>query len=175
MDINTTICGNHVITTEEGIQFGIFFRNPIQKISFDAYYCNYDKISAWAYKNKIKNPIRRLYEIIIGNKDIVDHIEEWSQNIDWGGFKANVLMSPVYFSRVYRKLKSVSSNPDDVIQKVVSYGYEGPYNICSGACHIERTRITLKNGKRIRLKMKDYFHYTYSHIVEKMLSSGKID
>ena len=174
MEIRTTIHNNHVITTEEGTQFGIFFRNPIQKVSFDAYYGDMEKISAWKYKEKIKNPIRRLYEIIIGNKNIVDNIEEWSQRMDWGGFNANVLMSPIYFSREYRRLKSVSSSPDDVIQKVVSYGYEGPYNYCSGACHIERTRITLKNGRRIRLKKKDQYKYTYIHIVEKMITSGII-
>lgn len=173
--VEANVHNNHLITTEEGIQFGIFFRNPIQKISFDAYYCDYPKVSAWNYKNKLKNPLRRLYEIIIGNKNIVDNIDEWSQDISWGGFNANVLMSPIYFSRTYRKLKCVSSNSNDVIQKAVSYGYEGPYNYCSGACHIERTRITLKNGKRIRLKLKDHFHYTYTHIIEKMISSGKIN
>ena len=89
-----TVYKNHLITVEEGIQFGIFFRNPIQKVSFDAYYCDIPRISAWTYKNKLKNPIRRLYEIIIGNKNIVDNIEEWSQSIDWAGFNANVLMSP---------------------------------------------------------------------------------
>lgn len=175
MKIRTTIHNNHVITTEEGTQFGIFFRNPIQNISFDAYYGDMEKVSAWKYMEKIRNPIRRLYEILIGNKNIVDHIEKWAQNMDWGGFNANVLMSPIYFSREYRRLKAVSSSANDVIQKMVSYGYEGPYNYCSGACHIERTRITLKNGKRIRLKMKDYFHYTYEHIVEGMLSTGKIN
>ena len=174
MEIRTSIHNNHLITTEEGVQFGIFFRNPIQKISFDAYYCDFKKTSAWEYKNRLKNPIHRLYEIIIGNKNIIDNIEEWSQNMDWGGFDANIIMSPVYFSRVYRKLKSVSSSPNDVIQKVVSYGYEGPYNYCSGACHIERTRIILKNEKRIRLKVKDYFKYTYKHIVERMISTGNI-
>lgn len=176
MEIRTTIHNNHVITAEEGTQFGIFFRSPIQKISFEAYYNDImEKISAWRYKEKIKNPIRRLYEILIGNKNIVDHIEEWAQSMDWGGFDANVIMSPIYFSREYRRLKAVSSSPDDVIQKVVSYGYEGPYNYCSGSCHIERTRIYLRNGQRIRLKMKDYYHYTYTHIVEKMISSGVID
>jgi hypothetical protein len=175
MKIYTTIHNNHLITTEEGSKFGIFFRSPIQKVSYDAYYADYSKTSAWTYKSKIKNPIRRLYEIIIGNKSIVDHIEEWSQSIDWGGFTANKLMSPIYFKREYRYLKAESGDPNDLIQKIVSYGYEGPYNYCSGACHIERTKITLKNGKRVRLKVKDRYKYTYVHIIEEMLSSGNID
>ena len=176
MEINTTIHNNHVITSESGTQRGIFFRSPIQKVSFDAYYTTGPAVvSAWTYLNKIKNPIRRLYEILIGNVEIVKNINEWANNMDWGGFTANKLMSPIYFRREYRYLESVSSNTHDVIQKVVSYGYEGPYNMCSGACHIERTRITLRNGKKIRLKKTEYYHYTYIHIVERMISSGNID
>lgn len=174
MEIRTTICNNHVITSEEGIQRGIFFRNPIQKVSFDAYYDVQPAVSAWVYKEKIKNPIRRLYEILIGNGNIVRNIEEWAMSCDWAGFNANKLMSPIYFKREYRKLTSISSSSDDVIQKVVSYGYEGPYNYCSGACHIERTRITLKNGRRIRLKNKDKYYYTYIHIIENIITSGVI-
>lgn len=174
-NVRTVIHNSHLITAEEGVQFGIFFRNPIQKISFDTYYCDMPRISAWEYKNKIKNPIRKMYEIIIGNKNIIDNIEKWSKNIDWGGFNANVLMSPIYFSRQYRKLTSTSSNPNDVIQKVVSYGYEGPYNYCCGSCHIERTKFILKNGKRVRFTVKDQYHYTYIHIIESIITTGDIN
>lgn len=175
MEIDITVYNNHVISTEEGTEFGVFFRSPIQKVSYDAYYCNVDATNAWLYKDKLKNPVRRLYEILIGNGNIVKNIEEWSKSLDWGGFTANKLMLPIYFKREYRYLKSVSSSTHDVIQRVVSYGYEGPYNMCSGACHIERTRITLRNGKKVRVKRKDAYYYTFRHIVERMISSGKIE
>ena len=172
--IRSITYNDYLITEEQGTQFGIFFRSPIKKIYFNAYYCNNPTISAYVYKDRLKKSIHRLYEIIIGNKDIVDNIEEWSQNNNWAGFYANTLISPIYFSRNYRRLKTVSSNPNNTIRKVVSYGYEGPYNYCFGACHIERTRIILKNGKRIRLKVKDRFRYTYTHIIEEMISSSNI-
>lgn len=175
MEIRTTIYGAYAITAEEGTQKGIFFRNPVQKVSYDAYYCNHPATSAWTYLKKIKNPIRRLYEILIGNGNIVKSIDQWAQNDNWAGFRANKLMSPVYFVREYRKLRAKSTRESDTIQKVYSYGYEGPYNDCCGACHIERTCIVLRDGSKIRMKKKDYYHYTYIHIIEAMLASGTIE
>ena len=61
----------YVISTEESIEKGIFFRNPIQKVFFDAYYMDESKISAWKYLHDIKKTIRKLYEILIGNKNII--------------------------------------------------------------------------------------------------------
>lgn len=176
MVVNSKVYKHHSILTKSGEQKGIFFRSPIQKVEFDAYYYTDDPhISAWIYMEKIKNPIRRFYEILIGNKKIVDHIEEWSKLIEWGGFEANVLMSPIYFTRIFRSLECVSRIKNDTIRKVVSYGYEAPYNYCSGACYIEKTKIILGDGKRIRIKRKKSYNYTYSHIVERMIDTGNID
>lgn len=176
MVINSKVYKHHSILTKSGEQKGIFFRSPIQKVQFDAYlYIDDPHISARIYMEKIKNPIRRFYEILIGNKVIVDNIEKWSKDIDWAGFEANVLMSPIYFTRIFRSLECNSRMRNDNIRKVVSYGYESPYNYCSGACHIEKTIIVLGDGKRIRVKRRKSYHYTYSHIVEKMIDTGRIE
>ena len=79
MKIYNTTYGAYAITAEQGTQKGIFFRNPIQKVPFDAYYANNPESSAWTYRKKIKNPIKRLYEILIGNGDIVRNIDRWAQ------------------------------------------------------------------------------------------------
>ena len=84
-------------------------------------------------------------------------------------------MSPIYFTREYRKLIAKSTRESDTIQKVYSYGYEGPYNFCRGACYIERTCIVLRDGSKIQMKKTDFYHYTYIHIVKDMLSSGTIE
>lgn len=60
----------YIISTEEGTEKGLFFRNPLQEVSFDAYY-DKPKMSAWKYLHDIKNPFRRVFEILIGNGNIV--------------------------------------------------------------------------------------------------------
>lgn len=160
----------YVISTENGMEKGLFFRNPLQKVYFDAYY-NESVLSAWKYLNDIKNPIRRLYEILIGNGNIVKNIKKWSERCDWGGFNGNILCSPIYFHREYRKLVAHSCE-DDNIQKIISYGYESEFNMCSGGCDVEKTIIHLKNRKNIRIKRKNQYHFTYAHIVKEIIDTG---
>lgn len=125
----------YIISTEEGIEKGIFFRNPLQKVYFDAYE-DEPILSAWEYLDRIKNPIRRIYEILIGNGKIVKNIEEWSKDMSWGGFTGNILCSPIYFKRRYRKLKAIpdgsnNNNNNNNIQEINSYGYESEFNSCA--------------------------------------------
>lgn len=94
-------------------------------------------MSAWEYLHDIKNPFRRLFEIIIGNENIVKNIKEWSKDADWGGFTGNILSCPIYFKREYRRLNAVSSE-DDNIQEINSYGYESEFEICNGHCNMEK-------------------------------------
>lgn len=162
----------YVISTEEGKERGLFFRSPLQKVSFDAYY-DTPVLSAWKYLNDIKSPIRRLYEILIGNGNIVRNIKKWSENCDWDGFNGNILCCPIYFKREYRKLIAYSCG-DDNIQKIVSYGYESEFNMCSGECDVEKTVIRLKNGKTMRIKRTEQYHFTYEHIVKKIIDTGVV-
>ena len=67
---------NFIITTEEGAGYGIFFRSPIQKKHYDTYVFEKKSTSAWDYMAKIKNKLRYFYEFIIGNRNILKHINE---------------------------------------------------------------------------------------------------
>lgn len=167
MENRTVNYKNYVIDTEAGTEKGIFFRSPIQKVNFDAY-CEEPMLSAWKYSDNIKKPLRRLYQVILGNSSIVNNVEKWKEDMDWAGFSANILCFPIYFKRDYRKLKAVSVGNDN-IQSIESYGYEGEWNNCTGRCDMERTTIILKNGKKIRKKRNESYHYTYEHIVKKII------
>lgn len=72
----------YIISTEEGVEKGLFFRSPLQKVSFGIYQ-DMSKISAWKYLRNIKNPFRRIFEILIGNGKIVKNIEKWYNDVDW--------------------------------------------------------------------------------------------
>ena len=163
----------YVISTEEGTEKGLFFRSPLQEVSFDAYY-NEPKMSAWNYLHDINNPFRRVFEILIGNGNIVKNIKEWSNDADWGGFTGNILCCPIYFKRIYRRLNTVSSGSDD-IQEINSYGYEGEFEICAGHCKKEKTIIEMKNGRKIRIKRGEAYHFTYEHIVKEIIDTGVVE
>lgn len=161
---------SYVIHTEEGVEHGLFFRNPIQKVDYITY-CEDKPQSAWVFLDRLKSSCRRLFERLIGNGEIVKHGKEWADQCDFAGFYANKLCCPIYFKRSYRSLVAFSQDPDDNIQKVKSRGYESEYETCAGGCVIERTTIRLKNGKRIKSVSRQSYRYTYRHIVEKMLDT----
>lgn len=164
---------NFVIHTEEGVEKGIFFRSPIQTIDFSAW-TEEKKFDAWCYLSKVKKSFFRFFEILKGNSNIVNNIEKWSENDDWAGFRANILCFPIYFERRYRKLTAKSTSNDTNIQSIKSYGYESPYNTCNGNCVVEKTIITLKNGKKIKTKTPENYNFTYRFKVEKIIDSDNI-
>ena len=173
METKVFIHKGYVISTEESVERGIFFRNPIQKVDFDAYYCT-SKFSASEFAKKIKNPIRKIYEILIGNGNTVKFIDDWLKDIDFGGFRGNILTCPIYFKRDYRKLIAQSCN-NEAIKKIESYGYTSEYSICSGECLVERTKFHLKNGKTLHIRKTGSYYYTYAHIVKDIIDSGNIE
>lgn len=163
---------NYVISTEEGTEKGIFFRCPLQNVSFDGYVED-PLFSMWKYLEAIKNPVRRFYEILIGNGEIVKNLAEWVEDYDFAGFSANIICFPIYFKRGYRKLHAISCD-DDNIKEITSYGYESEFETCSGYCAMEKTIIRLKNGKKIKIKRGEQYHFTYEYIVKEILDKGKI-
>ena len=173
MENEVILYKGYVISTEEGLERGIFFRSPIQRVGFDAYYDN-PKFSAWQYLNAIKNPIRRLYEILMGNRKIVKNIQAWSESRDWGGFNANILCFPIYFKRDYCKLIAHASEGYP-ITKIYSYGYTSEFSDCAGECVIERTKIRLRTGKVIRIKRRKTYLFTYLHKVKEIIDTGNIN
>lgn len=168
MEVDISLYNDYAIFTEEGEKKGIFFRSPIQKIDFVAYSDN-AVYSAWTYLYNLKNPVRKFFEILKGNSYIIKHIEEWSNELNWGGFEANILCFPIYFKRTYRKLHAIGSNPNNDIQEITSYGYESQYEVCAGDCVKETTYVKLKGGKTKKVVTKEKYHFTYKHIIEKIL------
>ena len=165
---------NYIIHSEDGNQKGIFFRSPLQKVYFDTYNCGDYRFSAYRYSRNLTF-IRIIYEYLIGNGYIVKNIFKWIDEIEFGGFYGNILCSPIYFNRNYRKLTAHSSSDSDNIQSIKAYGYESQFNECAGKCTVERTKIRLKNGKTVRIKIRDEYHNTYSHIIEGIINSGDIN
>lgn len=173
MENRVVLHKGYVISCEEGVKKGIFFRSPIQKVGFDAYYDN-PKFSAWKYLNDIKHPIQRIYEILLGNREIIKNIQSWSEDWNWAGFRANILCCPIYFKREYRKLIAQASDGNP-ITKIQSYGYESEFNECAGECVIERTRIHMNTGKVIRIKRRNTYLFTYIHKIEEIIDTGDIN
>lgn len=160
--------------SESGVQHGIFFRNPLQKIYHDASYAN-EKVNAWTYVRRLSRfPFMRAYERLIGNKVIVDNIYDWTDDSDFAGFYANRLMFPIYFKRHFRSLISTSAT-DPNIETVISYGYERPYNICSGDCDKEITTFIYRDGHRDRVVRRDSYYYTYEHVIEREVLKDSTD
>lgn len=168
---------NFMVSTESYTQTGVFFRFPIQKVSFDGYYGG-SKFDCYKYLESLKNPVRRVFEILIGNKRVVEHGNEWADEDGFAGFSANILCSPVYFKRECRKLEAVRVSCDGSlspsIESIKSWGYEGEFNGVSGRCELEKTVVTLNNGKKFKFKKTDQYHFTYYHIVQKVLNSDLI-
>lgn len=174
METRTINYKSYVIHTENGTEHGVFFRGPIQKVSYDAYYDARKTQNAWDYSAKLKNPIRKILEILLGNKHIVDNIAKWEEEMDWAGFTANKLCVPVYFKRDYRTLTAHAQDPSLNIQTVKSHGYESQYELCSGGCVVEKTIIKTKAGKSIRVKIHEKYQYTYEHLFREMADSQQV-
>lgn len=174
METNIISYKGYTIYTEEGTEKGIFFRWPIQKVNFDAYY-GHAKFSAGKFAHNIKNPIRKIYEIMIGNGKAVKNIEKWLCELDFGGFSGNIVCSPIYFKREYRKLSAISNNGNTNFKSIESYGYESTFNECAGACALEKTIFKITNGKTIRSKRKTSYYYTYAHVIEDVIDNNRIN
>lgn len=164
----------YTIYTEEGTEKGIFFRWPIQKVDFDAYY-GHAKFSVGKFARNIKNPIRRLYEIMIGNGNAVKNIDNWLCDLDFGGFLGNIMCSPIYFKREYRKLSATPNSENANFKSIESYGYEGPFNECGGVCALEKTIFKIANGKTIKSKRKTSYYYTYAHVIKNVINNNQIN
>ena len=173
---NKTVNG-WTIKSTESVEKGIFFRCPIQEVFYDAYFDEKDvNFSAWMYVNKIKNPLHRCYERLIGNKRAVQEVANWLKQDDFCGFYANVLCCPIYFRRRCRKLTAENITDDQSpYAKIQSKGYESPYNHVAGYCEKEKTIFTTKQNKRLKpILERGEYKYTYSFIIEKVLKGEAV-
>ena len=174
MKTHVTSYKNYIINTEEGTEKGIFFRSPIQSAFIDFYHDHeYNEKYTKDYFEKIKNPIRKIYEILIGNRNVIKNTDVLMNSLNICGCCVKVLCSPIYFKRDYRKLIAEPVDYDGIMS-IISYGYESEFTYCAGDCVIEKTKIKLKNGKTLKIKTHDQYHYTYAHIVKDIIDSGKV-
>lgn len=171
METRTVNYKDYVITTKEGVEKGLFFRSPIQKRTIMTYFDMSEMDQK--YIEKIRNPgtIRRFFERLLGNGEVLKNLDNYLNDIDCAGFDIKYICSPIYFKRESRHLTAVCTNPKKNIQKIVSHGYEDQYNICGGDCHVEKTIITTKTRSKIRIKKKEQYEYTYAHIVKRTIDT----
>ena len=162
--------GYHFII-EEFEKTGIFFQPVIQPIEHTTGYYDPEGYPFSAYDfadNCKKSKLYRMLQIILGNKKQVENIENYIDDFDFAGVELNTIVSPIYYKRTYRKLTAFAKDPSAEIEKIISIGYESPYNNCSGSCFKETTFIETKHGIRMLTK-RNSFHYTYKHVVEREL------
>lgn len=156
-----------------GAEKGIFLRSPLKKIEFcDGFdWEDKSKQDVYTYSNKIQNPVRRLYEICIGNGTIVKELNEWMKDCDFAGFTGNIICCPIYFKREFRELH-LKSNTDSMIKEIISKGYENEFELCNGGCEKEKTLIKFNNKRKSKFTTKEHYQYTYSHICEELLKKA---
>ena len=171
VDIHSKKTEDMVYIEMNGKEKGIFFRNPIQKVYFDMDGEYNDKFSVGNYIKWLKNPVFKKIQYLIGNGSIVDNIKSWTDDYDFAGFNANIICSPIYFSRHFRSLK-MKSRKDTEIKGIISKGYESPYETVSGGCDKEETSIIFKNGKICKITEYEQYKYTYVHISEKLIKES---
>ena len=173
--IGRSILKNENVTIEhaEGIETGLFFRKPIQRVQITTdSYGNESRSgyhhSVYIYMKRCKNPIRKLYEYILGNKESIRQIILNQDDISFYGVKVNVLCSPIYFSRRFRSLKAISENPRSLVFGVESKGYESNFNLVSGACVVEKSTIDYADGHAEKQVSKGKYDLTYPYSVKEM-------
>ena len=169
---------DYLMVCEEGTEVGIFFRSPIQVATFMDYITlEGSGFDIGRYINEIKNPIRRVFETLLGNKDVVNTLLHDDDIADV--YKINVLCSPLYFRRRYRKLEcnARTDSCKGTIGSIRSYGYDTKFEAwCAGVTHSEKTHIRFKHNlvkkTKIRIKKKSY-RYTYKHVIEDVMKNDK--
>lgn len=171
-DVKTELYKGYLITSEEGIERGLFFRNPIQKVFLSVDYIIGYSLYEWLEKVN-KNPIRKLFEILIGNLNIIKNIERDSEDINFAGYDCNILCSPIYFKRIYRKLIVNSTKEYLSIKSIKAYGYENPYETVAGFCEKETFKVTSNIKSKQKIVTKGQYHYTYPHIIKQIIDSDE--
>lgn len=162
-----------IITTNTGVARGLFFRLPVQTLDLE--YWIKGKRSLTRYTEVIKNPTRRIFEILIGNGSVIKNINKWEEEQDFGGVRIRTLCLPFYFKRNFRQLKAISTNKNSAIERIISYGYDDEFVYVSGECIKEKTKIIPRSGKIWNVVRKDTYQYTYRNMVKQILKAGAFE
>ena len=158
------------VSSEKGVEYGLFFRNPLSKKSlvFNFSEC---KTDAFHYIVKSANPFFRLYQYLLGNRQVVLNVDR--MHIDETYFAIiNILRSPIHFKRKYRRTEAINKNKNGNISSIISYGISSEE--CEATCVKEKTITTFSNGIKERYILRDRAHY-FTHLcnLSKIINTDK--
>lgn len=152
----------------EGTEYGIFFRNPIQKVYKDNFLGE-------CYNWK-KTAIFKLIPFLL-------NVKLWFKCTKWfkidslddlAGFNVKELCFPIYFKReVRRAFHKLTNHP--TIKEIKVYGWEPYKNHCGGAAEKEIATFFFHDGsKQTFVSTEGSFHYAYKHIIEDMIKKDLV-
>lgn len=156
---------NYYLSSDRGIHKGIFFRKPIQRVNLNVYgdgsFSGADHF-IYNYMRKLKNPLFRCYQYILGNRKRIKSIKDHIDDVSFYGADVNILCSPIYFKREYRELNLVCPNHPG-IARIHAYGYESPFETVTGNCVKEVAKIYHTDGSVSRRVSYQTYDLTYTH------------
>lgn len=169
-ETQTTYYSDFKITSEKGIEHGLFFRDPLSKKILVVNYKNCDT-DAFQYIAKIKNPLFRLAQYLLGNRQVILNIE-YMQSDETYFTNINILRSPVYFKRNYRRTEAINRNENGCISSIISHGICN--EDCEATCVKEKTITTFFNGRAEVCILRNRAHcFTHLFNIAKIISADK--
>ena len=159
---------SYVAFANQGVEFGLFFRLPIRKITYSSvdYYQTGFYISD--YIAICKSKLRRVWQYLLGNKQAVFNAldPEYFNNEENIGIEVNKFVFPIYFKRYYQEITCINMDDDvdTVIEWIESYGYHDKYTHDLGDCIKEVTKIHFKY-KMTDTKIRTGKKYLYTHMI----------
>lgn len=148
--------------SREGVESGIYFRNPFYSREFDLWE---DGDSA-LLKTQSPNSLRSLIRWLINSrKKVAELIKFCHEDDNASGYVLNDIRSPIYFKRNWRSLTYYTDRFD-----IYSKGYHYLDERVSGHCVREDTVIYDKRLDNI-LKFTEYgsYKFTYEHVAKEWI------
>jgi len=162
-----SVTNDFTIKTGEKYKYGLFFRNPIQKVIYEHNTNDYSHSDArkWLFWAKIMvTPYLLNFLTYAKKRDFI-----WN-NSDAYGIVVNELASPIYFRKKMRYLDCTVHNLDSSILRIKSFGYVGYKNRNNGMCQKEVTKVYIRGQKPRKVVRKETFCFTYPHMIKKLIN-----
>ena len=162
---NESFGNSYILFADQGIELGIFLRPLIRKViysSVDYYNTGFYILD---YIAKCQTKLGRLYQYILGNKQVVKDVldPEYFNNEEYIGIEVNKLVCPIYFKRNYRTMLCLNMDQDGVVEWIDSHGYNDKYTESLSGCNREVTKIHFKYKKTdSRIRAGKNYLYTNS-------------
>lgn len=153
--------------TGEKYKYGVFFRNPIQKVIYEHDSDNYKYSDArkWLFWAKIMiTPYLLNFLTYSKKRDFI-----W-RNSDAYGIVVNEIAFPIYFRRKIRYLDCEVHNTNYSIRRIKSFGYYGYKSRNNGICQKEITKVYIRGERPRKVVRKETFYFTYPHMIKKLIN-----